>query len=68
MSLDVCTRDVELWQIALRMIDAHGDDALIEAAHQGDRTSRAEDWPATAMWLAVADCIRQLQTRSGLSN
>ena len=55
------TSDLNIYRSAKRLIDQHGEDALIFVAMQADKRAEAGDTEGRAVWLRVIRAIEELQ-------
>lgn len=53
---------VEIWRLAIPLIDQHGDDAAVKAAELSDESFNAGDLDAWHLWLQVMTVVEEFQS------
>ncbi len=53
--------DIDLYRVAKQYIDAHGDQAALQAAMQADALLSAGDMEGSATWRRIIKAIEVLQ-------
>jgi hypothetical protein len=55
--------DPDIWRAAQLLVDQHGDDAALQAAHRADELLEEDDVDGSAVWHRVLAAIGELQPR-----
>jgi hypothetical protein len=53
--------EIDIWRAASLLIDQHGENAEIVAAHRADELWEREDHEGRAVWLRIKRAIAELQ-------
>ena len=56
----------DVWRLAIPLIDAHGDGAVIRAAELSDESFNAGDLDSWHLWLQVMTAVEQFQSQTPL--
>jgi hypothetical protein len=54
-------QDADIWRAAQLLIDQHGEDAPLRAAHRADELLKDGDHDGNAVWERILMAIRELQ-------